>query len=79
MPVHYAAISYSTPPGVARAKDVIVWLDGVSLAGSILQVLRLPSFNAIISFGDAPITAPDRKVLAEKLYKATLERFTPVG
>lgn len=79
MPVHYAAISYRTPAGSPPAKQVIVWLDGVSLAQSILQVLRLPSFDAIISFGDAPLTAPDRKELAEKLYRATLERFTPVG
>lgn len=79
MAVHYAAISYSTPPGAAPAKQVIVWLEGVSLAESILQVLRLPSFNAVINFGDAPISAPDRKELAEKLYKATVERFTPVG
>ena len=79
MPVHYAAISYSTPPGAASAKQVIVWLDGVSLAQSILQVLRLPYFNAVISFGDEPISAPDRKQLADKLYRATLERFTPVG
>ncbi len=79
IPVHYAAISYSTPPGAPSAKTTIVWLDGVSLAQSILNVLRLPSFNATINFGDAPITAPDRKELADKLYKATLERFTPVN
>ncbi|NUM54036.1 MAG: 1-acyl-sn-glycerol-3-phosphate acyltransferase [Candidatus Hydrogenedentes bacterium] len=78
MPVHYAAISYSTPQGAPRARDVIVWKDGVSLAGCILNVLRLPSFTATIHFGDAPIFVPDRKVLAEKLYRATLERFTPV-
>jgi len=79
IPVHYAALSYSTPEGVAPAKDVIVWQDGVSLGQNMAQVLALPKFNAIISFGDAPISAPDRKVLAEKLYQATLERFTPVG
>ena len=32
MPVHYAAISYSTPPGAASAKQVSVWLDGVDRA-----------------------------------------------
>lgn len=78
MAVHYAAISYATPPGAARARDVIVWKDGVSLAGCILNVLRLPSFSASIHFGDAALSAPDRKQLAEKLYLATLERFTPV-
>lgn len=78
IPVHYAAISYSTPPGSPRARDIIVWKDGVSLAQCILNVLSLPSFDARIHFGDAPMTAPDRKQLADMLYKATLERFTPV-
>ena len=79
MPVYYAALSYSTPEGVAPARDVIVWKDPLTLAENMLQVLQLPKFSAIINYGPAPITAPDRKQLAELLYKATLERFTPVG
>jgi len=78
MPVHYAAITYRTPAGCPRAKDVVVWHEGVSLPESIFQVLRLPSFDAAIHFGEAPFTAPDRKQLAELLYKATLEKFTPL-
>lgn len=79
IPVHYAAISYRTPAGAPSAKDTIVWVDGVSMAGCILNVLRLPSFEAIINFGEAPLTAPNRKELADRLYRATLERFTPVN
>ncbi|MDZ4858460.1 MAG: lysophospholipid acyltransferase family protein [Candidatus Hydrogenedentes bacterium] len=78
IPVHYAALSYSTPPGVPAAKDVIVWKDGVTLGQNMAHVLGLPKFSAVISYGNAPLTAPDRKELAEKLYLATLERFTPV-
>jgi 1-acyl-sn-glycerol-3-phosphate acyltransferase len=77
--VHYAAISYSTPEGCPRASDVIVWKGGVSLAQNMVNVLRLPGFSAIISYGDAPITGTDRKELADKLYRAVSERFTPVG
>ena len=78
IPVHYAALSYSTPPGVPEAKDIIVWKDGVTLGQNMAHVLSLPKFSAIISYGDAPIIAPDRKELAYKLYRATLERFTPM-
>ena len=79
IPVHYAALSYSTPPGVPAAKDIIVWKDGVTLGQNMAHVLSLPKFSAIISYGNEPITAPDRKELADKLYRATLERFTPMG
>ncbi|MFA6241089.1 MAG: lysophospholipid acyltransferase family protein, partial [Candidatus Hydrogenedentales bacterium] len=77
--VHYAAISYSTPVGSPRAADVIVWKDGVSFMGNMVNVLSLPGFSAIVSFGDEPIQGGDRKELADKLYRAVLERFTPVG
>lgn len=77
--VHYAAISYSTPVGSPRAAEVIVWKDGVSFVGNLINVLGLPGFSAVISFGDKPIQGGDRKELADKLYRAVLERFTPVG
>ncbi|MBX7255812.1 MAG: 1-acyl-sn-glycerol-3-phosphate acyltransferase [Candidatus Hydrogenedentes bacterium] len=77
--VHYAAISYSTPVGSPRAADVIIWKDGVSFMGNMINVLGLPGFSAVISFGDKPIQGDDRKELADKLYRAVLERFTPVG
>jgi len=77
--VHYAAISYSTPVGSPRAADVIIWKDGVSFMRNMVNVLSLPGFSAIVSFGDKPIQGGDRKELADKLYHAVLERFTPVG
>lgn len=79
MPVHYAAITYRTPPGSPPARESVVWGEGISVAQSILQVLKLPSFEATIHFGDGPLTAPDRKQLAHLLYQATLEKFTPLG
>lgn len=78
MPVHFAAISYATPPGCPRARDIIVWKEGVGLGENMLNVLRLPGFRAIIRFGDAPIRAEDRKDLAGKLYEAVRDRFIPV-
>jgi 1-acyl-sn-glycerol-3-phosphate acyltransferase len=78
MPVYYAAISYATPPGCPRARDIIVWKEGVGLAENMLNVLRLPGFRAIIRFGDAPIRAEERKELAGRLFNAVRERFVPV-
>lgn len=79
VPVHYAAISYSTAEGSPRARDVVVWKEPQTLGQNMLQVLRLPKLSAVIRFGDTPIRGTDRKELARKLYEAVRDRFTPVG
>lgn len=77
-PVHYAALSYGTPEGAPRAKDVIVWKEPETLGQNMLHVLGLPSCKGIIAFGDAPVQGTERKELADTLYRAVLERFTAV-
>ncbi len=77
-PVHYAAISYGTPEDAPRAKDVIVWQEPETLGQNMLRILALPSCTGIIAYGDEPLRGGDRKELAEKLYRAVQERFTPV-
>lgn len=79
VPVHYAALSYKSPEGYPPAQDVIVWKFGVSLFRNILNILALPSLDATVSFGPEPITAPDRKDLAEKLREGVIEQFIPLG
>lgn len=78
-PVHYAAISYRTSNGSAPASEVVAWLEGVSFGGHILRLLRLPGFDATITFGEAPITGNDRKELADALCDAVRARFTPLN
>ncbi|MCC6696605.1 MAG: 1-acyl-sn-glycerol-3-phosphate acyltransferase [Candidatus Hydrogenedentes bacterium] len=78
-PVHYAAISYRTPESAPRAHDVIVWRDDETLPQNMLRVLALPASEGIIAYGDAPIAGTERKALANALYHAVQDRFTPVG
>lgn len=78
LPVHYAAISYRTPPGCPPASEVVVWREGVSFLGNLLQVLRLPRFYATIAFGEAPISGTDRKELAAELSQAVRNKFIAV-
>lgn len=78
-PVHYAALSYQTPEGAPPAKEVIVWQEPESLGENMMRVLALPSSTGIIAYGDAPIAGDNRKELAERLYRAVQERFTPVN
>ncbi len=78
VPVHYAALSYATPEGCPPAKDVVVWMPGVSLFRNILNILSLPYIHATVRFGSEPIASTDRKELAAKLHEQVVELFTPL-
>jgi hypothetical protein len=38
----------------------------------------LKEFTAIITFGDEPVSDPDRKALARQLHDRVAERFIPL-
>lgn len=78
MPVYFATINYSTPPGAPPPAWAIVWREGVSFGQYCIDVLRLPGFSATIHFGSEPIAAPDRKILADKLWHAVKEKYEPM-
>ena len=78
LPVHYVVIHYATPEGQPAAKDIAVWKDGISFFEHLITLARLPHYDAILSFGDAPIANTDRKILAEELEAAVRERFIPM-
>lgn len=77
-PVHYITLSYATPEGSPPAADVVVWKSGVSLAQNALSVLALPRVYASVHFGEEPVTAANRKQLAERLYEAVSKDFEPL-
>lgn len=76
--VSYATISYRTPDGCPPASAVVCWWGGMTFVGHILDLLRLPSIHATVTFGDAPIREADRKDLAQRLWEAVQVRFEPV-
>lgn len=76
--VHYASIHYRTPPGCPRASDVVVWHDDVGLFEHYLNVAALPRCDAVLTFGDAPISGEDRKTLAKDLHAAVRAQFIPL-
>lgn len=78
-PVHYATLTYRTPPGTLPAEQVICWWGGMPFGKHVMQMLRLPSFDAIVDFAPTPVSAPTRTELLEELKLGIAERFTPVG
>jgi len=78
-PVHYAAITYRTPPRGPPADLALCWWGAVPFGRHVMRVLRMSGFEGIVDFGPDPVTAPTRGELAQRLHDAIAGRFVPVG
>ena len=79
LPVSWATLHYSTPPGSPPAHlSVCWWGGGVPFASHLLGLLALPRIEATVSFGVEPVREADRKVLAARLQGEVERRFRPV-
>jgi 1-acyl-sn-glycerol-3-phosphate acyltransferase len=77
-PVHYAAVTYRSPPGDPPAKSSLCWWGGVPFGTHVKGVLRLRRFDGIVDFAGEPLTAPTRAELAQRLQHAIAGRFVPI-
>lgn len=77
-PVAYASLSYKTPPSETPAHLAVCWWGDMPFGSHMLNLLKLPSFEAILTFGNETVTRPDRKVLARELHTRIEQLFTPV-
>lgn len=78
LPVSYASISYRTPAGETAASEAVCWWDDTTFLHHLWRLFKVAEFTAIINFGDAPITNPNRKELAAELHEKVSEKFIPV-
>jgi 1-acyl-sn-glycerol-3-phosphate acyltransferase len=76
-PVYYAALTYTTGIPESPAQETVCWWGDTSFVPHIMQLLRLPGFDATIRFGREPIACADRKELAGQLHEAMSQTFTP--
>lgn len=77
-PVHWAAITYATPPGCPAAGDDVVWWRHEEFLDHFERFLRLPYFHANVTFCPEPIVAPDRKQLAARAHAEVSRHFVPI-
>lgn len=77
IPVGFASLHYRTPPGWPPAQESVCWWGEMTLAPHVLNLLRMPGFDATVAFGSEPLVASDRKLLAAKLHRAVSELFRP--
>jgi 1-acyl-sn-glycerol-3-phosphate acyltransferase len=76
-PVHAAALSYRTPPGVASPDLSVCWWGAMEFTSHLWNLLKVPRIEAALDFTGEPVVETDRKRLAERLHGAVLARFRP--
>ncbi|MEZ5975262.1 MAG: lysophospholipid acyltransferase family protein [Planctomycetota bacterium] len=72
---HWARLAYRTPDGSQPAWWSVCWWGDMPFGSHFLKLLTLPSIEAELHFGPEPITAPDRKALAQELRSAIQTGF----
>ena len=76
-PVHFAAIRYATRKEDPPASLVIGWWGTMPFASHIYNLLGLQGFEAYITYGEHPVAASDRKLLAMRLRDHVKQIFHP--
>lgn len=76
LPVWYGTVSYRLPDG-SLPGDAVVWWGDAELLPHLARLLRVPRIEAVLTFGPEPLTAADRKLLAQRLRAAMSEIFVP--
>jgi 1-acyl-sn-glycerol-3-phosphate acyltransferase len=79
LPVHTATLSYHTDPADPIANQSLCWWGEMTFLPHLAGVCRLGPSQARVTFGSAPVSAPDRKALAAALHAALLADFRPSG
>ncbi len=78
VPVSYASIRYTTPPTEMPAYRAVSWWGEMTLMPHLIELLKVPAFNASIRFGSERICERDRKILSRRLWNAVSESFVPM-
>lgn len=78
-PVYWLTLSYRTPPDGPAARDQVCWWGDANFLSHVLGLFALRRVECTMCFGDRPLRAGDRKVLAAELRRTMLGDFEPVG
>lgn len=78
LPVSYCSISYKTPVNEIPASEAVCWWDDTTFINHMFRLFTVSEYTAVITFGDAPVANPNRKVLAKELHAKVKEKFIPV-
>jgi 1-acyl-sn-glycerol-3-phosphate acyltransferase len=78
-PVYWLTLSYRTPPDDPAARDQVCWWGDANFLSHVLGLFALRRVECTMRFGDEPLRAGDRKVLAADLRRVMLGDFEPTA
>jgi 1-acyl-sn-glycerol-3-phosphate acyltransferase len=78
LPVSYASIRYATPAGGPTPSERVCWWDDTGFLKHLWRLFSLSNFTAIVTFGEEPVSNPNRKELAAQLHEKVKEKFIPM-
>jgi len=78
LPVHWATVHYRTPQGHPPAQQSVCWWGDEGFLPHFKRLIVLPSFEAVVRFGNEPVASENRKDLAVSLRSRMLESFVPM-
>ncbi|MBK9154024.1 MAG: 1-acyl-sn-glycerol-3-phosphate acyltransferase [Chloracidobacterium sp.] len=78
LPVSHAAVRYVTPEGGPTPSERICWWDDTGFLKHLWLLFSLPSFTAVVTFGDETVVDTDRKRLAARLKERVEADFIPM-
>lgn len=77
-PVSFASITYRTDDPAKPASEWICWWGDMTFLDHFFNMLRLKSFDTIITFGERTVVETDRKKLANRLHQLVERQFIPI-
>lgn len=78
-PVHVASLSYRTAEGMRPPSEVVCWWGDMEFGPHLIQFLGLKRVDGRLEFGTTAVVESDRKLLAEKLWRAVDQLFIPMA
>jgi len=79
IPVHWAVLSYRTPPGSPPASEAVCWWGRMTFVPHVVGLARLPRIDATLVWGDEAVVGDDRKALAVRLHGLLSARLPEEG
>lgn len=76
-PTSVATIHYATRPGQPPARIAVCWWGTMTFLPHVVELCRMPGFEATVHFRDAPLEASDRADLAVRARTAIAANFVP--
>jgi 1-acyl-sn-glycerol-3-phosphate acyltransferase len=78
IPVSYVTVGYRTPEGEMPASEAVCWWDDTTFMAHMFRLFTVPTYTAILKFGEQPVVNPDRKKLAQELHERVNDAFVPI-